>query len=181
MSVKEVDAAGAGAVPGAGGVTMLPFFNGERVPNLPRGKGSIMGLNTTNYTRENIARASLESAVYGMKIGLDRFRELDFDVREIRLIGGGARSPIWRQMAADVLGVPVLIPEQAEAAALGAALQAGWMLDGGGARKLNFLIDEHVTIDRAASCEPNPGLRGAYDEAYARYRQLLDALTPLYR
>lgn len=181
MNVKEIDAAGAKAPAGAEGVTMLPFFNGERVPNLPRGKASIMGLNATNYTRENIARASLESAIYGMKIGLDRFRELGFDVREIRMIGGGAKSPIWRQMAADVLGVPVLVPEQAEAAALGAALQAFWMLDGGGGDKLTAIIDEHVTVDKSASCVPDGSLRSAYDEGYARYRQWLEALAPLYK
>jgi len=180
LGVKEIDAAGARAPAGAEGVCMLPFFNGERVPNLPDGKASIMGLSSTNYTRENIARASLESAVYGMKIGLDRFRELGFDVREIRMIGGGAKSPLWRQMAADVLGVPVLIPEQAEAAALGAALQAYWMLDGGGPERLKSIIDAHVSLDRSASCEPDPALRGAYDTGYTAYRRWLDALAPLY-
>ncbi len=181
MNVREIDAAGAAAPPGAEGVTMLPFFNGERVPNLPRGKASIMGLNATNYTKENIARASLESAVYGMKIGLDRFRELGFDVKQIRMIGGGAKSPIWRQMAADVLDVPVLIPEQAEAAALGAALQAFWMLDGGGVTNLSAIIDQHVTVDKSASCEPDPALRDVYDEGYAQYRRWLDVLAPLYK
>lgn len=180
MDVKEIDAAGARAPAGAEGVSMLPFFNGERVPNLPNGKASIMGLNSTNYTKENISRASLESAVYGMKIGLDRFRELGFDVREIRMIGGGAKSPIWRQMAADVLGVPVLIPEQAEAAALGAALQAYWMLEGGGSERLKKIIEEHVLVDESESCVPDLELRAAYDEGYARYRSWLDALAPLY-
>ncbi len=180
LGVKEIDAAGALAPPGAEGVSMLPFFNGERVPNLPNGKASIMGLNTTNYTKENIARASLESAVYGMKIGLDRFRELGFDVREIRMIGGGAKSPVWRQMAADVLGVPVLIPKQAEAAALGAALQALWMIDGGGSEQLRRIIDAHVSVDISASCKPDEALRTAYDEGYARYRSWLDALSSLY-
>jgi len=180
LSVKDVDAAGARAPAGAEGVTLLPFFNGERVPNLPRGKASIMGLNATNYTRENIARASLESAVFGMKIGLDRFRELGFDAREIRMIGGGAKSPIWRQMAADVLGVPVLIPRQAEAAALGAALQALWMLDGGGQDRLDSIVEDHVGLDPRASCEPDESLGGAYDEAYGRYRSWLEVLAPMY-
>ena len=181
MDVKEIDAEGAKAPAGAEGVSMLPFFNGERVPNLPNGKASIMGLNATNYTRENIARASLESAVYGMKIGLDRFRELGFDVRQIRMIGGGAKSPVWRQMAADALGVPVLIPAQAEAAALGAALQAYWMLEGGGREKLQSIIDEHVALDEESSCRPDPSLRAAYDDGYRRYRDWLDILAPQYK
>ena len=128
-----------------------------------------------------MARASLESAIYGMKIGLDRFRDLGFEVRQIRMIGGGARSPVWRQMAADVLDVPVLIPEEPEAAALGAALQAYWMLEGGGGDRLAAIVDEHVSVDETASCEPNPALRGAYDEGYGRYRSWLDVLAPLYR
>lgn len=181
MNVREIDAAGARAPVGAEGVVMLPFFNGERVPNLPNGKASIMGLNNTNYTKENIARSSLESAIYGMKIGLDRFRELGFDVKEIRINGGGAKSPIWRQMAADALEVPVLVPEQAEAAALGAALQAFWMLEGGGQERLKNLIDEHVSIDREASCMPDASLAGAYRAGYKNYRGYLDVLAPLYR
>lgn len=181
LSVKEIDAAGAEAPACAEGVTLLPFFNGERVPNLPHGKASIMGLNATNYTKSNIARASLESAVYGMKIGLDRFRELGFDVREIRMIGGGAKSPVWRQMAADVLDVPILIPSQAEAAALGAALQAYWMLSGGGSSRLADIVETHVGINRADSCEPDANLRAAYDEGYGRYRDWLDVLKTLYK
>ncbi len=180
LSVKEIDAAGAEAPAGAEGVTLLPFFNGERVPNLPKGKAGIMGLNALNYTKANIARASLESAVYGMKIGLDRFRELGFDVREIRMIGGGAKSAVWRQMAADVLGVPVLIPKQSEAAALGAALQAYWMLSGGGASRLADIVGTHVEIDGVSSCEPDEKLRRAYDDAYGRYLNWLEALKPLY-
>ena len=181
MSVEEIDAASAQAPPGADGVTMLPFFNGERVPNLPNGKASIMGLNATNYTRENIARACMESAIFGMRIGLDRFRELGFEVKEIRMIGGGSKSSIWRQMAADVLGVPVLIPEQTEAAALGAALQAWWMLEGGGRETLIAIVDRHVSVDSSASCEPNPELQEVYEAAYDRYTNWLAPMAPLYR
>lgn len=181
MEVKEIDQAASRAPAGAEGVAMLPFFNGERVPALPRGKASIMGLTAANYSPQNIARASLESAVYGMKTGLERFRELGFEVREIRMIGGGAKSSLWRQMAADVLGVPVRIPLQTEAAALGAALQAAWMLSGGGQQKLEELTDEHVLLDQQAFCEPDTSLQAAYTEAYSRYLSWLEALSPLYR
>ena len=116
-----------------------------------------------------------------MKIGLDRFRELGFDVRQIRIIGGGAKSPVWRQMAADALGVPVLVPREAEAAALGGALQALWMLEGGGADRLKSIIDTHVGIDEDSSCRPDESLAPAYQQAYESYRRWLDALAPLYR
>lgn len=181
MSVKDIDLAGSKAPVGAGGVTMLPFFNGERVPSLPKGKASIMGLNTSNYTRENVARASLESAMFGMKIGLDRFRELDFKVREIRIIGGGAKSAIWRQMAADVLETPVFVPKQVEAAALGAALQALWMLEGGGEDRLQNIIAEHVSVSDSGTCYPNMKVRKEYDIAYSRYREWLAQLEPMYK
>jgi hypothetical protein len=81
--VKEIDAAGdLGHPVGAEGVVMLPFFNGERVPEPAQGEGQHHGSERHQlFTRENIARASLESAIFGMKIGLDRFRELGFDVK----------------------------------------------------------------------------------------------------
>jgi xylulokinase len=116
-----------------------------------------------------------------MKIGLDRFRELGFNAKQIRMIGGGAKSSVWRQMAADALNVPILIPREAEAAALGAALQAYWMLEGGGKEKLENIVDAHVGIDESSSCNPDPKLRSAYDEGYRRYRKWLEPLTPFYK
>ena len=181
MSLEEINEAGSGAPIGAEGVCMLPFFNGERVPNLPYARGSIMGLNSLNFKRANIIRASMESAVFGLKTGLDRFRELGFNVTEIRLIGGGAKSKLWRQMAADVLDLPVLIPRQPESAAFGAALQALWMLHGGGEKTLFSLTDEHVVLDDASACKPDAARSELYQGAYAHYKQWVDRLAPFYR
>ena len=127
--VREFDELGGRAPAGAEGILTLPFFNGERTPNLPRGKGCIVGMTASNVKKENIFRSALESAILGMKVGLESFQKLGFEAKEVRLIGGGANSKIWRQITADVLDLPVVIPVTAEAAALGGAMQALWCLE----------------------------------------------------
>ena len=117
------------AAPGADGVVVLPFYNGERTPNLPNGKGCILGLNDTNMTPANIVRASMESAIFGLRAGLEAFarahKTLVDRIDEIRLTGGAARSAIWRQIVADNFGRPVRLPASQEGAAMGAAFERG--------------------------------------------------------
>ncbi|MGE4454442.1 MAG: xylulokinase [Sphaerochaeta sp.] len=176
--VKELDRLASEAPIGAEGVTMLPFFNGERVPNLPHGKGVIAGLDMGNMKVQNIARAALESSIYAMKGGLDAFGELGFVPKRIILSGGGAKSAIWRQIACDVMQLPVSVPEVAESAAFGAALQALWTLKGG---SIVDLASEHVRFDEAKSCEPDEKAGEQYAKAYQRYQSYVEALTPLYQ
>ena len=177
VELDEMERLATASSPGASGVTMLPFFHGERVPDLPHGKASIMGLDATNTTRENILRSGMEAAVYGMRVGLDRFRELGYQPKGIRLTGGGSQSPLWRQMCADILKCPISVPQITESAAFGAALQALWTLDGGG--DLPSLVQKHVQFDAEKSCEPVdvPG----YDEGFERYQMWLKGLIPYYR
>ena len=116
--MKEFDALAAKAPIGSDGVVFLPFFNGERTPNLPNGRASIVGITAANCSRENIARAAMESAIFGMRGGLEAFRALGFRAREIRLIGGGSKSALWREIAANVMNLPVKRPANDEAAAM---------------------------------------------------------------
>ncbi|MGB8713112.1 MAG: xylulokinase, partial [Onishia taeanensis] len=111
---------------GAEGVLMLPFFDGERVPALPQASACLLGLTGTNLKRANLCRAVMEGATFGLRYGLEQLGAIAADARQIRLIGGGAKSPIWRQMVADITGIPVISPRVTDAAALGAALQAAW-------------------------------------------------------
>ena len=168
---------------GADGLTVLPFFNGERIPNLPEGRASIQGATVANFTKENIARAAMESAIFGMKIGLESFKALGFDAREIRLIGGGAKSPLWRSMVANLMRLPVRIPVEEESAALGAAIQALYCLgmNTGDHTSLETLVDRHVRIDCASTVEPDPSSFDQWESAYANYEKYLEALMPLYR
>ncbi|RTQ97682.1 xylulokinase [Halomonas nitroreducens] len=155
---------------GAEGMTMLPFFNGERVPMLPDATANLDGLTSVNTTQANLCRAVVEGATLGLRYGLDQFGCLAEGVREIRLVGGGARSPVWRQMVADVTGSRVVCPEITDAAALGAALQAAWCQEGG---ELADLCVRLVHLDEASRAEPAPANVAAYREVYARYRRRL--------
>lgn len=184
LDVKAFDAEGAKAPIGANGVVILPFFNGERTPNLPHGRASVNGLTAANFKRENIARAALESAIFGMRIGLQGFAGLGFRAKEIRITGGGAKSKIWQNIAANVMKLPVRVPRTGEAAAMGGALQALWCAErssGNTAVSLENIVAEHIALDDGAAVIPDAALMRAYDTAYAVYTQYLDALSPLYR
>ncbi|GAA4894877.1 xylulokinase [Tessaracoccus lubricantis] len=118
------------AQPGAGGLTLVPWFEGERTPNLPDANASLVGMTLGNFTRENVARAAVEGLLGLMGTGVDAVRALGVDVRRVSLIGGGARSEAVRRIAPEVLGVPVDVPPSGEYVALGAARQAAWALTG---------------------------------------------------
>jgi xylulokinase len=191
LDVRAFDEEAAKAPIGAEGVVVLPFFNGERTPNLPYGRAGINGITAANFKRQNIARAGLEAAIFGMRIGLEGFRELGFTAKEIRLTGGGAKSPIWQQIAANVTKLPVLLPSGDEAAAMGGVIQALWCLgrnpagkpsEGTGAgASIGDLAEAHVGIGDGRIVRPDPDSMAAYDKAYAEYEKYLGALAPLYR
>jgi xylulokinase len=182
LGVKELDDLAAKAKPGADGIVFLPFFNGERTPNLPNGRASIAGITAANFSRENVARAALEAAIFGMRCGLEAFQGLGFKAREIRITGGGSKSAVWRQMAADILDIPVKRPVNAESAAMGGAIQALWCLlkHEGTPAEIAALTDEHVDISDTESIQPDRTTVAAYNTAYAEYNKYLKALTPLY-
>jgi len=183
LGVKEFDECASKAPIGSEGVVFLPFFNGERTPNLPNGRASINGLDAANSSRENIARAAMESAIFGMRIGLEAFQALGFRAKEIRLIGGGAKSKIWRSIAANVMDLPVKLPASDEAAAMGGAVQALWCLMNLEGNKISIgeLTDEHITINEDQCINPDPASVAAYNKAYAEYNRYLGALAPLYK
>ncbi len=112
------------ASPGAGGLTLVPYFEGERTPNLPDATASLTGMTLASTTRENLARAAVEGMLRGLGAGLDALRGLGVPLERALLIGGGAQSEAVREIAPLVLGVPVEVPEPGEYVALGAARQA---------------------------------------------------------
>jgi xylulokinase len=182
LDVKAFDGEAAKAPIGADGIVVLPFFNGERTPNLPNGRASINGITAANYNRQNLARAALESAIFGMRIGLEGFNKLGFKAKEIRLTGGGAKSPLWQSIAANVMKLPVRIPSGNEAAALGGAIQALWCLENSAGKKtgIEAIVDEHVALEKTA-IRPDKASSAAYDRAYAEYSRYLKTLSPLYK
>ncbi len=162
----QMEAAVTAAPAGASGLLLLPYLNGERTPNLPRGVGVLHGLNTRNMTPGNYARASMEGATLGLAYGLGRFRSLGVRPTEIRLTGGGSQSRIWRQICADVFGVPVVGLQSAEGAALGAAIQAAWTSQAvqGKAGRLRELVNHLVRPDEATRAEPTAANKAVYHD-----------------
>lgn len=114
----------------ADGLLMLPYLDGERTPNLPGATGSLTGMRRANMNPENLAQASVLGLVCSLADALDSLRNQGVPVRQVILIGGGSQSPAVQKIAADVFGVPVVLPETGEYVALGAARQAAWALDG---------------------------------------------------
>ncbi|HLP23092.1 MAG TPA: FGGY-family carbohydrate kinase, partial [Microbacteriaceae bacterium] len=109
---------------GAEGVSLLPYFAGERTPNLPDATATLSGLSESNTTRENVARAAVEGMLAGLAVGVDALRGHGIAVNRLFLVGGGAQSAAVRAIAPLVFGVPIEVPEPAEYVAIGAALQA---------------------------------------------------------
>jgi xylulokinase len=128
VDLAGLDKLALSAEPGAGGLTFLPYLDGERTPNLPGATGSLTGMTRENMTPENVARSTVEGMLCGLAAGLDAVRAHGLDVQRVLLIGGGAQSAAVRAVAPIVFGVPVLVPEVAEHVAVGAARQAAWAL-----------------------------------------------------
>lgn len=130
VSIDALNTLALSAEPGAGGVTMVPYLDGERTPNRPEATGSLHGLTVANATPGNLARAAVEGMLCGLADGLDALRDTGIAVRRVLLIGGGVRSEAVRVIAPAIFGAPVAVPEPAEYVADGAARQAAWMLSG---------------------------------------------------
>jgi xylulokinase len=173
VDLKELNTLAAKAQPGAGGLTLLPFFNGERTPDLPHGQGCLLGMTSLNATRENVLRAAMESAIFGLRAGLGLLEGLGTKPTAITLTGGGAGSPLWRSIAAGIFGLPVRVPEETESAALGAALQALALVEPG-RPGIAALVGSHVRF--AVGSEAEPAYGHSYDEAYGRYSGWVETL-----
>nr|WP_315267811.1 FGGY family carbohydrate kinase [Microbacterium lemovicicum] len=115
---------------GAAGLALVPYFEGERTPNLPDATASLTGMTLASTTRENLARAAVEGMLSGLSAGLEALRGLGVPLERALLVGGGAQSEAVRTIAPQVLGLPVEVPEPGEYVALGAARQAARVLAG---------------------------------------------------
>jgi xylulokinase len=118
------------ADPGAGGVVLVPYFEGERTPNLPHAKASFHGLSIASSTRSNLARAAIEGMLCGLSGGLDALRAQGSPATRLLLIGGAVQNPAVQAIAAQVFDLPVVVPSPGEYVARGAAVQAAWARSG---------------------------------------------------
>ena len=158
--------------PGAEGLVFLPYLSGERTPHPdPLARGAFVGL-TVRHGTEHLVRAVLEGVAFSLRDVFDLVRETSPEpLRDLRASGGGTKGALWRQIIADVLGVPLTLTHTAEGVATGgailAAVAAGWYGSVGQASAAMVRV--------GSATEPGPG-EGAYDAAYAVYRDLYPAL-----
>ncbi len=178
VDISTFEAQISNAPRGADGVITLPFFNGERTPNLPNARACILGLNSHNTRPENLLRSAVEGTTFSLKFGIEELAALGVEAKEIVLTGGGAKSDEWRQLVADTCALPVTVFQQDEAAALGAALQALQVLEAGA--KIADLMDEHLVRDEARCCDPRDAAVEYYKSAYGEYQRAVETVTKLY-
>jgi sugar (pentulose or hexulose) kinase len=162
--------------PGSDGLLALPHLQGALAPEPnPLARGVFFGFGLT-HTWGHFARAVLEGVCFAVRQNIEAVSRMGVDVAEIRALGGGARSPVWKQIEADVTGLPVSVTTDHEAASRGAAMLAG--IGAGVFAHIDDAVRAMVSFDR--TFEPNPASRDAYDEAYAAYRQLFRLGKPLF-
>ena len=173
---EELSATAAEVEPGAGGLLFLPYLIGERSPHWnPLARGAFVGL-TMRHGRAAMARAVLEGVAFNLKMILDAFLEQGAEITAMRLIGGGARSPLWRQILADVYGLPILRPALlAEATALGAAIAGGV---GVGLFPDFGVAHELVQVEEAE--RPDAAAQARYAEVYPLFQETYQVLEPLF-
>jgi xylulokinase len=155
------------APPGSDGLVLVPYLEGERTPNRPDATGTLHGIRLATSTRAHLARAYIEGMLCGLADGLDALRAQGVSVDRVMLIGGAAQSPAVQQIAPQVFGLPIGIPEPGEYVADGAARQAAWTL--AAAENPEAVAPAwSTTIATTLDADPEPVIR----EQYAAVRDL---------
>src|SRR5205823_3715324 len=167
---------------GSNGLLLLPYFEGERTPNVPDGTGVWFGVNKKTFEAGHFARAAMEGVTLGMNYGLRRLAELGLKPKQIRATGGGAKSKLWRQIMADIFNSEVVTLKVSEGAAYGAALQAlwCWRLQRGEKVSINDITDEFVQLNRAETTQPNAKSVAVYRELQVLQDELSRSLRKVF-
>lgn len=162
----ELDDLALRSSPGADGLTLIPYLDGERTPNLPTATGSLVGFSSDSLTRANIARAAVEGLLCHMADALDAVRQLGVPIDRVTLVGGAGQSAAVQRMAPSILGLDVAVLLDSECVADGAARQAAWVYEGG----------EHPPEWALGAMRTLHG--GPQPAVLARYRDVRERLYP---
>lgn len=175
-SYKLMDESAKTSRPGANGLLFLPHLMGERSPRWDSlARGGWIGLDMT-HTHGDMLRATLESVALNLEITVSIFQKLARPITEITMIGGGARSELWRQIMADITGVPILRSTSPdESTSIGAAIIAGV---GAGIFRDFSVVDSFVSAE--AKNEPNPANQAVHAEQKLLFDRTYKALEPLF-
>jgi xylulokinase len=175
-SYDQLTAEAAKIPPGSDGLLWTPYLMGERTPHLDgSARGALIGI-TASHTRGHIVRAILEGVAFSLRDTFTLFGEMNVPVNSIRLGGGGARSPLWRQIQADVYSHSVEVVEAEEGAAYGAALLAG--VGAGAWPSVNAACAAAVRV--ASRVDPEPSAVAALNASYAAFRLIYPATRKIH-
>ena len=176
-TVADIDPALERTEPGAGGLTFIPFLHGERTPDLPEARGSLVGISANNFTPDNLIRSVIEGASFGVLEGLDLILE-GRKAEIIYVIGGGSRSKAWRQLLADATGARIEVPVEEEAGSLGGAIQAMQIASVHRGTPVSYeeLAQKIVKVDAERTMTPRQEARNKYEAAKDTYRRRLQEI-----
>lgn len=156
---------------GSEGLLFLPYMVGERVPNLPSATGTLLGLRPGLLSAGHLFRAAIEGTSLGLVSGIRRMQALGLKLSAASVVGGGAKNPLWRQVLADMLGVPVLALAEPESAALGGAIQALWVVRRGAGEDVSANDVARKFIARGEPSHPNAENHRVYVEMLRRFEE----------
>ena len=163
--------------PGAEGLVFLPCMQGAMAPEWNgAARGVFFGL-TLAHSRAHMTRAILEGSAFALRDIVEAMSNAGLDVRRLTIVGGGAKGPLWRQIKADVTGLPVRVPTSVETTATGAAVLAA--VASGVHASVSDAVKAFVAY-RPEEHEADPERREVYDDAYRRYRDVYEALRPVF-
>ncbi len=167
---------------GSNGLLLLPYFEGERTPNVPDGTGVWFGVNKKTFEAGHFARAAMEGVTLGMNYGLRRLADLGVKPTQIRATGGGAKSKVWRQIMADVFNAEVVTLKVSEGAAYGAALQAlwCWRLQQGEKISISDITDQFVEVNQPEIAVPEARSVETYRELQSLQDEMSRALRDVF-
>jgi xylulokinase len=171
MTHEEFDTLITKTKPGNSGKLLIPWYMGERTPDLPLASPVYFGFGLDDLTKENLSRAILEGHILNLYEG---FRRMPVKATEIRLTGGLSRSEVWCQTIADIFELET-VPVEGEGAALGAALHAAWvwLKENGDSTTLQTIVDRFVNLDETHRRKPDPTVK----EIYRIQKKLFQALV----
>ncbi len=174
--VQELDALAATAPPGCDGVTFVPALSGAMAPAwIAAARGCFYGLSAA-HGPGHLARAVLEGCAFAMRDVLERLLEMGLTIDALLLLGGGARSPLWARIRANLTGLPVVLPQVVDTSPIGAAMLAAVAAG----IQPSLLAAALLVTAKTTTIAPDAAAKAASDQAYAAYRKLFESLRPMF-
>lgn len=182
MNNEELEAIVKKAPIGAGGLILLPYFNGERTPNIPSGTGVYFGVNEFTLKKGYLARSAMEGVTLGIRYGLENMKLEGIEPKDIRLTGGGSKSDMWCRIASDIFNAPTVTMAIDEAASFGAALQAMWCYVNFNGERLPIsqLTDSFVKLNEHTRKDPDKESAERYSELFELQKEVSGSLKGVF-